>query len=103
MIDLCQAVEGGEPWEAMMALATRYDVRLPSRPQGWHDWQTEKSHRREILVEAVAQSYRRRIFRFFREDLKSINGPTEREEEARKLWEGLWPLAWACAEWRVNG
>ena len=103
VINLCQAVEGGEPWEAMMTLATRYGVKVPERPEAWLRWQGEKGHRRRMLVDVIAESYRRRLFRLFKEDLQSIDEPAKRQEEARKLWEGLWPLAWACATWRVNG
>jgi DNA primase len=102
VIDLCQAVEGGEPWEAMMTLAKRYDVSLPERPKTWFRWQDEKGHRRKMLVDVVATSYQRRLFRCFKEGLESIGDPQEREEEARKLWESLFKLAWLCAQWRVN-
>ena len=102
VIDLCQAIEGGEPWEAMMTLATRYGIRLRERPHSWLDWQDEKGQRRKTLVETIAQSYRRRLFRFFKEDLQSMSDPIEREEEARALWKNLWLLAWRCAHGRVN-
>jgi DNA primase len=91
-----------EPWEAMIDLSIRYGVELPKRPPEWFSWQDEKARRRKMLVEAVAESYRRRFFRFFKEDFERISDPAERKEEASKVWEELWPLAWACALWRVN-
>ena len=103
VIDLCQAVEGGEPWEAMMALATRYNIKLPEKPKRWREWTVEKGHRRRMLMDVLATSYQRRLFRCFKEDLESIIDPQEREEEAHELWESLWKLSWLCAQWRVNG
>src|SRR4051794_9390537 len=35
VVDLCQAIEGGEVWEAMYILARRYNVELPQRPPQW--------------------------------------------------------------------
>jgi DNA primase len=92
----------GEPWEAMIDLSIRYNVELPGRSPEWYSWQNEKARRRKMLVEVVAESYRRRLFRFFKEDFRSISDPAERKEEARMLWEDLWTLARACAIWRVS-
>ena len=104
VLDLYQLAHGYvQKWEALIALALERGVELPKRPPKWHAWTGEKERRRKILVDVVAQSYRRRLFRLFKEDLESVSDPTEREEEARELWEGLWPLAWLCAQWRVNG
>lgn len=102
VIDLCQAVEGGEPWEAMMTLATRYDVQLPERSQHWHDWQDEKGRQRKMLVDVIAESYRRRLFRCFKEELEGIEDPEERAQEANALWAELWKLSWLYAQWRVT-
>ncbi len=103
VVDLCRAVEGGEPWEAMMTLAMRYGVQVPEKPKRWREWTVEKGRRRGMLVGVIAESYRRRLFRFFKDDLEGIEDLEEREEEARKLWESLWKLSWLCAHWRVNG
>jgi DNA primase len=91
-----------EPWEAMIDLSIRYGVELPERSPEWFAWQDEKGRRRRMLREALAESYRRRIFRWFKDDLASIPDPSAREEEARRLWEDLWPVTWAWAIWRLN-
>jgi DNA primase len=97
VIDLCQAVEGGESWEAMMTLAICYNVELPERPQGWHDWQDEKGRRRKMLRDRRAQHYQRRFLKFFREDLEIIEDSEEREQEARRIYDDLASLARRCA------
>ncbi len=89
-----------EAWTAMRALADRYGVELPRRSERWHVWSVEKGRRRDALREVRARLYQRRMFRMFREDLQAIADPAEREEEARKLFADLFPLADAWAGWR---
>ena len=79
-----------------------YDVELPTRPGGWFEWQDEKGRRRKMLVDVTAESYRRRFFRLYKEDLQSISDPEERAAEAKALWEDLWALSRLCAQWRVH-
>jgi DNA primase len=99
VITLCQAVEGGEPWEAMMTLAIRFEVDLPERPKSWRDWQDTKAHRRHDIKIIRAEFYQRRIFRFFFADaIAAIEDPNEREEEARRVWDRIWPAAWGWAQ-----
>lgn len=86
-----------EAWTAMRALAERYRVELPRRPQRWHEWLVEKGRRHDGLREARTRLYQRRFFRMFREDLASIEDPAEREEEARQVYANLYPLARSCA------
>jgi len=102
VIDLCRAVEGGEDWESIITLAIRYGVELPGRPERWHNWQNDKEEHRQALREVIAESYRRRYFRvFYSEYLRELD-PEVRESEAEELWRGLKPLAFACAELRIN-
>ncbi len=104
VFDLYSYTEGcSEPWEALVGLSLKYGVELPEKPKRWREWSTEKGRRRGMLVDVIAASYRRRLFRFFKDDLEDIEDLEEREEEARELWEGLWKLSWLCASWRVNG
>ena len=98
VISLCQAVEGGESWEAMMTLASRYDVQLPERPQSWFRWQDEKSRRREEIRYIKARMYQRRIYRlFFADHIAAIQDLKEREREAEQVWHELWSAAWGWA------
>jgi hypothetical protein len=86
-----------EAWTAMRALAERYRVELPRRPQRWHEWSVEKGRRHDGLREVRTRLYQRRFFRMFREDLALIGDLAERQEEARMVYENLYPLARSCA------
>ncbi len=89
-----------EVWTAVQALADRYGVELPKRPQRWHKWSTEKGRRHDALREVRTRLYQRRLLRMFAADLERIEDPAEREEEAKKIYADLHTLAYACAEWR---
>ena len=102
MIDLeFSCGDYGELWEAMIALAVEHNVELPRRPGSWHSWQGEKVRRLNGMCDALAESYRRRYFRLFRDYLAGIEDPHEREEEARAIWDDLALLARGCAELRI--
>lgn len=93
-----------EPWEAMISLAVEHDVELPRRPQSWHRWQEAKSKRGGIhdqLRGVLAGSYRRRLFRVFGPILEGIGEAEGREEEARRVWDDLWSVAFDLAERRL--
>lgn len=92
----------GELWEAMIALAVEHNVELPRRPRGWHGWQGKKVRRLNGMRDVLAQSYRRRLFRIYRDYLAGIEDPHEREEEARAIWDDLALLARGCAELRMT-
>ena len=92
----------GELWEAMTALAVEHNVELPRRPQRWHEWQGEKARRLNGMRDVLAESYRRRLFRLYRDYLAGIEDPPEREEEARAIWDDLTLLARGCAELRIT-
>ena len=102
IFDLFQAVEGGELWEAMIALAQRYDVELPRRSERWHEWNGEKYRRLTEMRDVFTESYRRRYFKMYRGHLAAIENTSEREEEARLIWRDLEHVARVCAEWRIS-
>jgi len=93
VVDLCQAVEGGEPWEAMMTLATRYDVKLPERPSGWFGRQARQRPARDALEEMQVKRVRRRLMRGLVEpEIAGITDPGERAMETTLAWDGLLPV-----------
>jgi DNA primase len=90
LIDLCELVERhADTWTACVSLSLAFGVELPRRPERWHDRQEEKERIRRKLLEIRRESYRRRYFRFYREELEAIEDPEEREEEAREIWKQL--------------
>jgi DNA primase len=102
VIDLTQRLEGGEKWEALMVLSTRFNVRLPERSGKWRNWQDEKSRRWIAIRDTLADSYQRRFFRaFYTEYLQEIDDPETRDQEADKLFDGLRSLAIGCATQRI--
>ena len=103
VIDLCQAVEGGEPWEAMMTLAMRYGVELPQRPRQWFEWQDKKASIREAATKHLAKVYQRRLTKVYT-PLVLVGGesPEEELEELQELASALWPQCLALAERRVT-
>ncbi len=86
-----------EAWTAVIALAERYGVELPRRSQRWREWSGEKGRRHDALRKIRTQLYQRRLLRMFSEDLALIEDPTDREEEARRIYEDLHGLARGCA------
>jgi DNA primase len=90
-----------ETWTAVVALAGRYGVELPQRPECWHSWQDEKKRRRNMIRETLTRSYQRRYFRVFGGYLQDIGDPQEREDEARRFFEDLRPVAVAAAKNRM--
>lgn len=91
----------GEPWEAMIALAVEYDVELPRRPERWHRRQPGKVRAWNALRDVLAESYRRRLFRVYCPILEGIGEAEGREEEARRVWDALWSVAFDLAERRL--
>ena len=103
VVDLCMLVEGHEElWTAIVSLSMRFDVELPKRPDSWHQWQDEKGRRRRMLLEVRTRSYQRWYLRLFGGDLRDIADPGEREEEAGRLYEDLYTLAYLAAEQRMG-
>ncbi len=87
-----------EMWTSVVALAERYGVELPKRPQRRHGWQTEKGRRHKELIRWREQRYQRRLYRMFAADsVAGIEDDAEREREAATTWEELGALArlWA--------
>jgi len=91
----------GELWEAVVALAAEHRVDLPRRPDRWHSWNGEKHRRRNMVRDAVASVYQRRLFRIYAPILDGIEDEAERQEEAAALWKDLRRAAVAAAEYRV--
>ena len=104
VIDLAGAVEGGEPWEAMMSLSIRYNVELPQRSPFWFERQDEKGRTREAAKRYVACVYQRRLTRVYA-PLVLVGGETSEEELERLegLAEALWPISLSMAGRRVAG
>ena len=103
VIDLCRAVEGGELWEAVVSLADRYGVELPTRPPRWGERQSEKARIREAATRHIAGVYQRRLTRIYA-PLVLVGGqpPDEQARELEGLARALWPAALAMASRRVN-
>jgi DNA primase len=91
-----------ETWTAVVALAERFGVELPRRPERWHKWQGEKHRRRRMVHDALTAAYQRRFFRVYGGYLEDIGDPAEREAEARMLFDDLRTLALAAAEHRIS-
>lgn len=86
-----------EAWTAMVALAERYGVELPRRSERWHEWQSEKNRRHTAILDALTRSYQRRYLRVYGYHLEHIEDPVEREEEAKRFYADLYPVARAAA------
>ncbi len=92
-----------EAWTAVIALSERYGVELPKRPDRWHVWNGEKHRRRNMVRDAIATSYQRRMFRVYGAFLGDIQDEEERRAEASRFWNDLRTVALAAAEYRVSG
>ncbi len=102
VLDLFQKAKGYfDPKHALIDLAGEYGVQAPPRPEGWGEWQTEKSKRHRAMRDVLAESYRRRLFRILAPTLEEISDPAEREAEARALYRDLGTVATDSAEWRL--
>jgi DNA primase len=91
-----------DTWTAMLALSVRYGVELPRRPGRWHEWQDEKAKRRQMIRDALADSYQRRWFRIFGTFLADIADPDEYEHEAALFFERLRTIAVGAAIHRMQ-
>ena len=91
-----------DSWTALVELSIRYGVDLPGRPGRWHAWQSEKAKRRQMIREALADSYQRRWFRIYGTHLRDIEDPGEYEHEATLFFERLRPIAVGAAIHRMQ-
>jgi DNA primase len=91
-----------EACTAVVALAERYGVELPRRPERWLNWTNEKDRRRRMVRDALTAAYQRRFFRVYGSYLADIADPAEREAEARRFYDDLRTLAVAAAEHRMS-
>jgi DNA primase len=104
VLDLYIAVEGGGLPDAVVALAERYAVELPRRPERWHAWNNEKGRRREELARWRARRYQRRFYALFAaEGVAAIEDEAERVEEMNRCWSEMGALARAWAARSMGG
>jgi DNA primase len=85
-----------ETWTAIEALATRYGVELPQRPERWHRHQDTKAEMREEMRRGLAKVYQRRLYRMFHD-------AGAHPEDDAALWEAIYPAAYLAATRRVIG
>ena len=93
VIDLVKLAEGGETWEAMIALSTRYGIELPGRSQAWRNRQARQAPVRDALEELKVRHVQRRLFRLYAYELAMIVDDRERQEEKALVWENLEAIA----------
>jgi DNA primase len=93
VIDLVRLAEGGEVWEAMVALSTRYGVELPGRPPSWFRKQERQAPIRSAIEEARQHHVTRRVFRIFLPMIEETTDPDERREETELLWDAAYRIA----------
>lgn len=77
-----------ETWTAMVALAQRYGVELPRRPERWHKRQDEKAKVRDVAAEARKAVRRERLFKML-----VLSGPEFDIEDSDERREAV-GLAW---------
>jgi hypothetical protein len=78
----------------MIALATRYDIKLPERPPSWFERQTRQRPVRDALKEMRVERIRRRLMRWIVEpEIAGIPDSGERAAEAALAWDALLPVA----------
>jgi hypothetical protein len=85
--------------EALWALADRFGIQLPRRPEPWHEWNGEKHKRRNELQRWRARRYQRRFYALFAADaIAAIEDERERVEEMNRTWSEMGALArtWAA-------
>ncbi len=90
--------------EALEALADRFGVELPKRPDRWHQRQDEKARVREAAKRHIAKVYQRRLTRLYA-PLVLVGGQTPQQElrELEELAGSLWPVSLDMAGKRVGG
>ncbi len=90
--------------EALEALADRFGVELPKRPDRWHQRHGEKARVREAATKHVAEKYQKRLTRIYA-PLVLLGGETPEEEmrELEDLARSLWPVSLDLAGRRVAG
>lgn len=105
VLDLSEMAERhGDTWTAMLSLAQRYGVELPTKPERWRRYQDEKGAIRAAATTQVAKVYQRRLTKVFA-PLVLLGGETPEEElqHLEELSAALWPESLAMARRRVNG
>lgn len=88
VIDLAFLCGGyAELWEAMIALALEFDVKLPERPRGWHVRQRRQARVRDGIRRVRVEVLRRRLFRTL---VLPLIRATTGEDELRREVEAAW-------------
>src|SRR5215217_7544671 len=105
VLDLCQRVEGHpQLWTAMVSLAQRYNVELPTRPESWHCRQGEKAEFRKALCRRLTE---RRVRRYYRVFAPTVLGDAideeDRKERSEDLWDSLWAVLYPSTKARLEG
>jgi DNA primase len=99
VVDLVRLAEGGEIWEAMVSLSTRYGVELPGRSAAWYDRQERQAPMRSKIEDVRTQVMMRRLFRWvFEPMLVEIEDEDERASMGGYVWAEVLPLAVRMAE-----
>ncbi len=101
VVDLVRLAEGGEVWEAMVSLSTRYGVELPGRSAAWFDRQKRQAPMRSKIKDVRTQVMMRRLFRWvFEPMLAQIEDEDERASMGAYVWADVLPLAVRMVEGR---
>ena len=91
VLDLFMGVESipeNEKWVAMIALAERFDVALPKRPDSWFRRQKRHARWRDALTETKVHAAQRRLYRRCFEPLVLASTDEEdREHDAKLYWQ----------------
>lgn len=99
VVDLVRLAEGGEVWEAMVSLGTRYGVELPGRSAAWFHRQKRQAPMRSKIEDVRTQVMMRRLFRWvFEPMLSQIEDEDERATMGAYLWADVLPLAVRMSE-----
>ena len=101
VIDFVRLAEGGEVWETMVALSTRYGIEIPERSQAWRDRQERQAPMRAKIEDVRTEVLMRRLFRFvFEPMISAIEDADERAKMAADLWRDVLPMAARMADER---
>jgi hypothetical protein len=83
-------------------LLHEFDHELPERPPAWFRKQERQKPVREAMDEIRVRSAQRRLMRTLEPLVASIADPTERREEAKRIWRDLGPVARMVARAEVT-
>jgi DNA primase len=85
----------GELWEAMIALAVEYGVKLPERTKRWHEAQERRVTYLNWAYEVIGEELSRRVFKVtVLPFIDVIIDQKEREEALSQAWERWQRKSW---------